>query len=184
MGTGAQAEAWWREVRNTGELRQGDLLPDCPIPLTSFPSADEPQVAEVDIGLIQCVILTQGCDLANDPPPRSVAMCPVYSIDVFEDTNPDFARSGKWDAALRGRIEGIHVLAPAGTIAAGRNHLVVDFREIYSLPFSVLRPHAERLVTRWRLQSPYLEHLSQALARFFMRVGLPDSLPRVDRRTP
>jgi hypothetical protein len=29
----------------------------------------------------------------------------------------------------------------------------------------------------WRLQSPYLEHFSQAFARFFMRVGLPSAVP-------
>jgi len=27
------------------------------------------------------------------------------------------------------------------------------------------------------LRSPYLEHFSQAFARFFMRVGLPTAIP-------
>jgi hypothetical protein len=48
-----------------------------------------------------------------------------------------------------------------------RECLVVDFREIYSLPFEFLTKHTESLETRWRLQSPYLEHFSQAFARFF-----------------
>ena len=30
---------------------------------------------------------------------------------------------------------------------------------------------------RGRLQSPFLEHLSQAFARFFMRIGLPSTVP-------
>ena len=30
---------------------------------------------------------------------------------------------------------------------------------------------------RWRLQSPFREHFSQAFARFFMRVGLPAAIP-------
>jgi hypothetical protein len=55
--------------------------------------------------------------------------------------------------------------------------LVVDFRQIISLPFAYLSRHAEQLGPRWRLQSPYLEHFSQAFARFFMRVGLPSALP-------
>ncbi len=55
--------------------------------------------------------------------------------------------------------------------------LVVDFREIYSLPFELLTLQAEAAEKRWRLKSPYLEHFSQAFARFFMRVGLPSAIP-------
>jgi hypothetical protein len=47
------------------------------------------------------------------------------------------------------------------------------------LPFSehYLVGQAMRLGPRWRLRSPFLEHFSQAFARFFMRVGLPSSIP-------
>ena len=45
------------------------------------------------------------------------------------------------------------------------------------LPFSYLTRHAAALGNRHRLQSPFLEHFSQAFARFFMRVGLPSSIP-------
>ena len=48
---------------------------------------------------------------------------------------------------------------------------------ISSLPFSYLTRHAEVRTNRHRLQSPFLEHFSQAFARFFMRVGLPSSIP-------
>jgi hypothetical protein len=54
---------------------------------------------------------------------------------------------------------------------------MVDFREIYSLPFDYLVSRAAQLGPRWRLRSPYLEHFSQAFARFFMRVGLPSTIP-------
>ncbi len=57
-----------------------------------------------------------------------------------------------------------------------REAFVVDFREIYSLPLKYLTDHAANLGPRWRLQSPYLEHFSQAFARFFMRVGLPSRI--------
>lgn len=53
---------------------------------------------------------------------------------------------------------------------------VVDFRQIYSLPFKFLQKKAESLGTRKKLNSPYLEHFAQAFARFFMRVGLPSSI--------
>ena len=56
-------------------------------------------------------------------------------------------------------------------------HRVVDFRAIYTVPRDFLeRLLKERRKPRLRLLPPYREHLSQAFARFFMRVGLPAPL--------
>lgn len=55
--------------------------------------------------------------------------------------------------------------------------LVVDFRQIFSLPVHYLKRHASSLGDRRRLKSPYLEHFSQSFARFFMRIGLPLPIP-------
>jgi hypothetical protein len=44
------------------------------------------------------------------------------------------------------------------------------------VPYAYLTQHAESLGLRWRLESPFLEHFSQAFARFFMRVGLPSAI--------
>jgi hypothetical protein len=71
--------------------------------------------------------------------------------------------------------------APAGIPHPSRrsvaNRSSINFREIYSLPIGYLQQHAVALGPRWRLQSPFLEHFSQAFARFFMRVGLPSTIP-------
>ena len=48
---------------------------------------------------------------------------------------------------------------------------------LMSLACEDLTHRASEFAVRWRLMSPYLEHLSQAFARFFMRVGLPSSIP-------
>jgi len=64
-----------------------------------------------------------------------------------------------------------------GTRENNRAALVVNFRQIFSLPTAHLARHAASLGQRFRLESPYLEHFSQAFARFFMRVGLPASIP-------
>ncbi len=50
---------------------------------------------------------------------------------------------------------------------------VVDFRRVYSLPLDYFRTFAAGMEERVRLLPPYREHLAQAFARFFMRVGLP-----------
>ena len=54
---------------------------------------------------------------------------------------------------------------------------VVDFRRVYSLPVTFLRRRATQCGNRIRLLPPYREHLSQAFARFFMRVGFPVDIP-------
>jgi len=54
---------------------------------------------------------------------------------------------------------------------------VVDFRGVYSVTFDFLVELAQKRDKRLRLLPPYREHLSQAFARFFMRVGLPVDIP-------
>jgi hypothetical protein len=50
---------------------------------------------------------------------------------------------------------------------------VVDFHHLYTLPKAYLCQFAAASPARLRLRSPYREHLAQAFARYFMRVGLP-----------
>ncbi len=103
--------------------------------------------------------------------------CVIYTISEFERVNPRFARKGMWNEVLKGRIEGLHLLASPAEPHNNREALVVDFREIYSLPYEYLVRRAVESGPRWRLRSPFLEHFSQAFARFFMRVGLPSTIP-------
>jgi hypothetical protein len=49
----------------------------------------------------------------------------------------------------------------------------VDFHSLYTLSVKAVQQHATQLGDRLRLRSPYKEHVAQAFARYFMRVGLP-----------
>ncbi len=122
-----------------------------------------------------CIIVTQSCDLENDKA-LLVALCPIYPISAFEEVNVNFKQKGAWERVRKGGVEGLHLLASYENPNDNRSCFVADFREIYSLPIGYLKYHAEHLGLRRRLQSPYLEHFSQAFARFFMRVGLPSSI--------
>jgi len=104
-------------------------------------------------------------------------MCPIFSIEAFEGKNPEFKKKGRWNEVRKGRMEGLHMLGAQNVPTNNRKSFVVDFREIYSLPFEYLFKHAAELDARWRLKSPFLEHFSQAFARFYMRVGLPSTIP-------
>lgn len=73
----------------------------------------------------------------------------------------------------RGNIPGYHVLRGSDIEGWNKDNYVVDFRNVYSLPSQFLKSLAAKRGKRLRLLPPYREHLSQAFARFFMRVGLP-----------
>ena len=173
-------EFFWTKV-NEANLRQGDYLPNCLVPIPVFEPDNfsrNPGGQEIDVEVreIDLIVLTQSCDLENQKA-QFVALCPIYPIPEFEKANPDFVRKGMWNDVRRGRVEGLHLLASPIDPSNNRDALVVDFRQIYSLPFAYLIRHSERIGLRWRLQSPFLEHFSQTFARFFMRVGLPSSIP-------
>ncbi len=157
-------------------LAQGDFLRDCLIPSFNpdFGKGLPDEVITVAPGNL--VIVTQSCDLENAKV-QYVALCPIHTLAEFESINPNYARKGRWEEVRKGRIEGLHMLASPEKPEDNREALVVDFRQIISLPFAYLCDHAVSLGQRWRLQPPFLEHFSQAFARFFMRVGLPSSIP-------
>ncbi len=158
------------------ELSQGDYLPDCVIPIVPDNFGPASLSADIAIHSADLIVVTQSCDLANAKT-GLVALCPIYSLKAFEAVNPGFAKKGVWEEVRKGRREGLHLLASPTHPEESREALVVNFREIFSLPLGYLRTHASGLGSRWRLQSPFLEHFSQGFARFFMRVGLPSAVP-------
>lgn len=169
-----ETKSFWEKVSEEN-LLQGDYILDCPVPVfTEIPAEKIKIVPKVKI--YNLIVITQSCDLANAKAPF-VALCPIYSLAEFEFSNPKAAQKGFWEQVRRAKIEGLHLLSSFENPANNRECSVVDFREIYSLPFEFLIKHAASLETRWRLKSPYLEHFSQAFARFFMRVGLPANIP-------
>ncbi|MBD2453142.1 hypothetical protein H6G80_03510 [Nostoc sp. FACHB-87] len=175
-------DPFWVQV-NEPTLRQGDYLPGCLVPVPLFDpttfgkKADETQEVEVIVNEIDLIVVTQSCDLENKKVSQ-VVVCAIYLISEFEEANPAFTKKGKWNEVLAGRVEGLHILASPTNPDNNREALVVNFREIYSLPYEYILKYATNMDYRWRLKSPYLEHFSQAFARLFMRVGLPSSIPR------
>ena len=166
--------SFWQNFFDSS-LRQGDYISDCPVPIFTEISVEIVKITP-KVKVYNFIVVTQSCDLANGKAPF-VALCPIYTLAEFEEANPKSAQKGFWENVRRAKIEGLHLLSPFENYENNRECLVADFREIYSLPFEFLTKHAETLETRWRLDSPYLEHFSQAFARFFMRVGLPSNIP-------
>lgn len=168
---------FWHQT-NAAELAQGDLLPRCLVPQfePDYGEAGPEDVREVPTVDADLIIVTQSCDLVNDKV-TLVALCPIHTLAAFAERNDKFKNKKTWEEVRKGRFDGLHMLASPEHPDANGDARVVDFGQIFSLPPRYLRHHAQRLGVRWRLTSPFLEHFSQAFARYFMRVGLPSSIP-------
>lgn len=174
-GTTDAMTPFWTAYQGA-DLSQGDLLSACLVPSFSPQFGDGGESDVVPVTRADLIVVTQSCDLANAKA-QFVALCPIFTLQRFESINPKFEDRGVWEEVRKGRREGLHMLASPDEPENNREALVVDFRQIYSLPFAYLAEHAAQAETRWRLRSPFLEHFSQAFARFFMRVGLPSAIP-------
>lgn len=169
-------ESFWTEVAGD-RLAQGDYLTNCPVPV--FPAGFDLGAGEsaIPIRRADLIVVTQSCDLENHKV-QLVAMCPILSVPQLRAVDERYGKADRLEEIRKGRYEALHMLSSPTSPDDNGDVRIVDFREIHSLPVAFLAGHAARLGDRWRLRPPYLEHFSQAFARFFMRVGLPSAIPR------
>ena len=163
----------WYETVEGDELLQGDIILSCPliIPPSKLENKIRVDVIEYDI-----IIMSQSCDLINKKL-ELVLVCPIWPLSKFESKNPSFKSPKMKELLRRGYLPGYHLLNKCEIDRFESELLVVDFRSVYSVPFDFLVKLAQKRHERLRLLPPYREHLSQAFARFFMRVGLPVDIP-------
>lgn len=167
---------WYEIVENTDEIEQGDVLRSWPV---IIPDEWIGGVGEVDtyIDEYNMIIMSQSCDIKNNKIDNVLA-CPLLILDEMEK----YTSRGDRNKLKKGEIIGYHLLnkceleeLPAcGLSELAGKYLVVDFRNAYSIPLKFLLDGIDaQRDKRLRLLPPYKEHLSQAFARFIMRVGLP-----------
>jgi hypothetical protein len=72
----------------------------------------------------------------------------------------------------RGHQPNLHMLAPSEVEGLSFSIQVVDFRQTATVSFAHLQKFATEAQIHLRLRAPFREHLSQAYARFMMRVAL------------
>ncbi len=168
--------SWWHSVSGKN-LAQGDLLPDCLVPVFAAPtlSQDSDGSQEVSVLTQRLIVVTQSCDLENRKV-QFVALCPIHTLKDFASQNHLYQKSKNWENVRRGQVQALHMITSPEAPEINTESLVVDFGHIVSLPIEYLENHATAIGDRWRLGSPFLEHYSQAFARFFKRVGLPSGI--------
>ena len=171
----------WYEIVNGDDIQQGDILKNCPVfMLPSEVSLDlsDPtgKPYEVPFQDRDVIVLSQTCDMVKGREKISeVLLCAVWKKSDL--TSGAMSTKKDWNDARKGAMPGFHVLNKCDLERFKRDYMVVDFRRVHSLPLDFVRKIATKLGNRIRLLPPYREHLSQAFARFFMRVGLPVDIP-------
>lgn len=163
----------WYEVVQGDLVWQGDFLKDCPIivPQPKLAGTIETKVFTYDV-----VTMSQSCDLEQKKLDL-VLVCPIWPLDEIAKRSEYFKGKEGKETLRRGDAPGYHLLNKCTIKGFETEYLVVDFRNVYGVPFSFLIELAKNRGRRLRLLPPYREHLSQGFARFFMRVGLPVDIP-------
>lgn len=166
---------WYDTVSCDEPLKQGDIINACPvvIPCKTIVSQEKIQVKVEEYDVI---ILSQSCDLKHRKL-NLVLVCPFWSLSEFGERNSYYKGKEGKKGLLRGYTPGYHLLRKCEIEGFETDFLVVDFRNVYGVPFESLQSLAKERGKRLRLLPPYREHLSQGFARFFMRVGLPVDIP-------
>ena len=177
----------WYSTLQAGDygIEQGDFIPDCPFvipPAKLTFSVGEKQSFEIKQA--NSIILSQSCDLAHNKI-EIVMLCAHYPLSYWVNELPSDRKSKKGldktlDKLREGSLPSFHLLNSSSEIGYFDEEQVVDFRNIYSIHIDALNEIVSQLSPRYRLLPPYREQLSQAFAKFFMRVGLPVDI-RIDR---
>ena len=190
-------ESWYTVVDAREALTQGDLIFDCPL-IAWKTGAIELQGRDQQATLraashaiaADVVVMTQACDLAHSKVPN-ITLCAHWSLTQYraaweselraQNQNPTPKAWRRHCEDIRdGYVWNLAMLNARDADPLKTEHRVVDFREVFTVPRSFLESFLrQRGGHRLRLLPPYREHLSQAFARFFMRVGLPTPVAAV-----
>lgn len=165
----------WYGAAEGGSLHQGDLLADFEIIVPQTMDTGQGEPIPVHANAYDFVVMTQTCDIEQRKV-DSLLLCPRWDLWEFVDNAKQ--RGENWgsaqrEALRRGDLPGYHLLNEGSVAGLAVGLSIVDFHEVHTAPTELVKRFARQARTRLRLLPPYREHLAQAFARFFMRVGLP-----------
>ncbi|MBA7639281.1 hypothetical protein ES703_46939 [subsurface metagenome] len=167
------------ELCEGAEILQGDLIEKYPIltiPDISENSNDERESESTEIGQ-NIIILTQSCDIVNDPPSHILVSLYNYTSVLLEQYETqkrldDFIKELKKD-----RYYQLKYLPPCEIEGYIRKAMIVDFSKIEKVSLDSIKKHVSTIPKRIRLRSPLREYISQTYAISIMRVALQEEIP-------
>lgn len=188
---------WYEIATARKSLTQGDLIFDCPVSvwkkdIPNLARKNEVEVLKSSTEIISAdvVVMTQACDLENNKI-SNITLCPHIAVSDYKllleaevIQKGESLTSKRWNKYIKelenGTIWHQSLLNNCDNKKLQFEHRIVNFYEVYTIPRvfleGVLR---KRKTLRPRLLPPYREHLSQAFARFYMRVGLPAPINKI-----
>jgi len=190
-------ELWYEVVGPDIRLSQGDVIPECPLLKWKLddlgkgdPKTSDERLFKAAKGFkADVVVMTQACDLEHDKV-SDVVLCPCLPLSTYKPlwAKAEEARNNKptdknWVSFCNdikdGYVWNLFIMDSMQDGEVTTEHRIVDFHSLHTVPRAFLDTLlVERGTRRLRLRPPYREHLSQSLARFFMRVGLPTPITK------
>jgi hypothetical protein len=190
-------EAWYGIVPANAPITQGDIIFDCPLVGWKVDTLEIENIGESETlqslavaTAADVVVMTQACDLEHNKV-SNIILCPHVLLEDYrqlwtnemerQNQNPtEKAWRKNCDDICDGFVWNLTMLSNFKRDDINIDIRIVDFREIFAVPREFLESLlVQRGRSRPRLLPPYREHLSQAFARFFMRVGLPTPIQKV-----
>ncbi len=166
----------WYEVVADNVIQQGDLLFDFDVPIARQTEGDRIG----DIETYDLIVMTQSCDIPKASM-EYLILCPIWPLEQAAKLHPDFGTPGGKENLRKGRFVAFHLLNKCELAGFERDFMVVQFERLIERPKTSIYELVSRQKPCIRLLPPYREHLAQAFARFFMRVGLPIDIPAFTR---
>jgi hypothetical protein len=168
----------WYEVVDGDDIEQGYIFNACPIYI--IPSKLKNPLSRKTGTKFRwetrdVIIMTQSCDLVIGQ--EKVSSVLLAEVLKRSQITGHLSTSKGLEEARRGNAPSTHMLQECTLPGFECEVCVVDLQRLHSLDLTFVRKRALRTGPRLRLLSPYREHLSQAIGRYFMRVGLPDNIP-------
>lgn len=176
---------WYRSVSGAEPLEQGDFFDNFPILIPTAGIVDpagqnigDTLEISADVGTANVVLMTQSCDMQkltdNDP----LIFCPRFNLKDAKVGVKSLNTSQGWGDLQTGRYVSLYLVNKCDLSGHKFDYQVVYLAHVYSAPLSLVKNILARQNKRLRLLPPYREHLAQAFARQFMRIGLPVDLPK------
>ena len=169
---------WFELQEDSTDITQGGIIKGCPVPiLKELDISEEGQSVKAEISIIDGIVLTQACDIANKKV-DNIILCSIISKSEFEEIQRSKNKNEKEISKgilgiIKGQQNSYHIINNYKSEEFSQDYYIINFKDIFSIPLDVACAIAKRNGKRLRLCPPYREHLSQAFARYFMRVGLP-----------
>lgn len=192
------ANSWWELVEKG--LSQGDLLPKCLVPIipnnlddiyieqnnrsretatgSSVTSTGNNLLSRQGVIPTDLIIVTQSCDIGNGKT-SAIALAQYITLTEYQNLktyNNEKEKTSDKNSIRNRRVEGILMLPPPDPLTSP-DYLIVNFREIFSLPFNYIDKHSATIKPRFTLKNPYKEYFSQTFGSYYMRVALSDIIP-------